>query len=179
MVCIRCKMVVKAELTKLGLNYSNIELGHAEIIGDVSIEQNDQIRIALAKSGLELMDDMKGILVERIKNVIIELVYHAEDPLSVNLSVFLSQQLHHNYTYMANVFSETQGRTIERFYIEHKVERVKELLIYDELSLTQIAFKMHYSSVAHLSAQFKKITGSTASYYKKLKEKRRSMLEDL
>ncbi len=179
MVCIRCKMVVKVELTKIGLHFCSVELGHADIIEDISPGQRDQIRLALAKSGLELIDDKKGILVERIKKVIIELVHYSEEPLTVNLSVYLSQQLQHNYTYMANVFSETQGHTIERFYIEHKIERVKELLVYDELSLTQIAGKMQYSSVAHLSAQFKKITGSTASYYKKLKEKRRSMLDEL
>jgi AraC-like DNA-binding protein len=179
MVCTRCKMVVKAELTNIGLHFSTIELGHAEIIEDISMEQYDQIRIALARSGLELMDDTKGVLVERIKKVIIDLIHYSEEPLAVNLSVYLSQQLHHNYTYMANVFSETQGHTIERFYIEHKIERVKELLIYNELNLTQIAFKMQYSSVAHLSAQFKKITGNTATYYKQLKEKRRSMLDDL
>jgi AraC-like DNA-binding protein len=111
--------------------------------------------------------------------VIIQSVHYSEDPLTVNLSVYLTQQLHYNYTYMANIFSETQGHTIERFYIEHKIERVKELLMYDELSLTKIASRMNYSSVSHLSAQFKKITGNTASYYKRLKEKRRSMLEEL
>lgn len=175
----RCKMLVKAELTKIGLQFSVVELGHAEFIGDITIAQRDQIRIALAKSGLELMDDLKGVLVEKIKKVIIKLVHFSEGPLTVNLSVYLTQQLHHNYTYMANVFSETQGHTVERFYIEHKIERVKELLMYDELSLTEIASRMNYSSVSHLSAQFKKITGNTASYYKRLKEKRRSMLEEI
>jgi len=179
MVCIRCKMVVKAELTNIGLHFSSVELGQAEIIEDISIEQRDQIRIALSKSGLELMDDRKAILVERIKKAIIELVHYSEEPLTVKLSVYLSQHLNHNYTYLANIFSETKGHTIERFYIEHKIERIKELLIYDELTLTEIAFKMHYSSVAHLSTQFKKITGNTPSFYKKLKKKRRSLLEDL
>jgi len=179
MVCIRCNMLVKAELTKIGLHFSTVELGRADIIEDISLAQHDQIRTALLKSGLELMDDLKGVLVEKIKKVIIELVHYSEDPLSVNLSEYLRRRLYYNYTYMANVFSEAQGRTIERFFIEHKIERVKELLVYDELTLTEIAYKMHYSSVAHLSSQFKKITGNTASYYKQLKVKRRSMLEDL
>ena len=172
-------MVVKAELTKMGLHYSRVELGQADIEENISIGQQDQLRIALSRSGLELMDDLKGVLVERIKKVIIQVVHYSDVPLTVNLSVYLSQQLHHSYSYMANVFSETQGRTIERFYIEHKIERVKELLIYEELSLTEIAYKLHYSSVAHLSAQFKKITGNTATYYKQLKVKRRSLLEEL
>ena len=175
----RCKMLVKAELAKIGLQFSLVELGHAEIVGDITVEQHDQVRIALAMSGLEVIDDLKGVLVERVKKVIITLVHFSEDPLKINLSVYLAQQLQHNYTYMANVFSETQGHTIERFYIEHKIERVKELLMYDELSLTEIASRMGYSSVSHLSAQFKKITGNTASYYKRLKQKRRSMLEEL
>ena len=179
MVCIRCKMVVKAELASHGLHFTRVELGQADIIEDISTTQHDQIRLNLLKSGLELMDDLKGILVEKIKKVIIELVHYSEEPLSVNLSEYLSQRLHHNYTYLANVFSEAQGHSIEQFFIEHKIERVKELLIYNELNLTEIAYKMHYSSVAHLSAQFKKITGNTASYYKHLKVKRRSMLEDL
>jgi AraC-like DNA-binding protein len=172
-------MVVKAELASHGLHFTRVELGQADIIEDISTTQHDQIRLNLLKSGLELMDDMKGILVEKIKKVIIELVHYSEEPLSVNLSEYLSQRLHHNYTYLANVFSEAQGHSIEQFFIEHKIERVKELLIYNELNLTEIAYKMHYSSVAHLSAQFKKITGNTASYYKHLKVKRRSMLEDL
>lgn len=179
MVCIRCKMMVEAELTKIGLHYSNVELGQADILEDLSVGQREQIRVALSRLGLELMDSVKGVLVERIKKAIIQVVHYSEDPLEVNFSVYLSQRFQHSYTYMANVFSETQGRTIERFFIEHKIERVKELLVYGELTLTEIAFKMHYSSVAHLSAQFKKVTGNTASYYKRLKVKRRSMLEDL
>ena len=172
-------MVVKAELTSLGLHFTRVELGQADIIDTMSNLQREQLRLNLLKSGLELMDDLKGILVEKIKKVIIELVHYSEEPLSVNLSEYLSQQLHHNYTYMANVFSEAQGHTIEHFFIDHKIERVKELLIYNELNLTEISYKMHYSSVAHLSAQFKKVTGNTASYYKRLKVKRRSMLEEI
>jgi len=179
MVCIRCKMVVKAELEKLGLHYNSVELGHAEIQGSISAAQHDQVRVALLKSGLELMDDKKSVLIEKIKSVIIELVHYSEDPLTVNFSDYLSEKLQHDYTYLSNLFSEVQGTTIEKFIITHKIERVKELLVYDELSVTEIAFLMHYSSVAHLSTQFKKITGLTPSHFKQLKNKRRSMLEDV
>ncbi len=179
MVCIRCKMVVKAELANMGLHFTRVDLGQADITGDISIAQHDQIKADLLKSGLELIDDIKSVLIEKIKKVIIELVHYSEEPLPVNLSVYLSQQLHHNYTYMANIFSERQGHSIEKFLIEHKIERVKELLIYNELNLTEIAFKMHYSSLAHLSSQFKKVTGHTASHYKHLKVQQRAMLEEI
>lgn len=179
MVCIRCKMVVKEELTKLGLHYTSVELGEAEVLEKISTEQHDQISAALLKWGLELMDDKKSVLIQKIKNVIVELVHYSEEPLAINFSEFLSQKLNHDYTYLANLFSEVQGTTIEKFLIAHKIERVKELLVYDELNLTEIAYKMHYSSVAHLSAQFKKITGLTPSHFKQLRYKRRSMLDDL
>jgi AraC-like DNA-binding protein len=179
MVCIRCKIVVKDELTKLGLNYTTVELGEAEIPGHISAVQHDQIKAALLKSGLELMDDKKSVLIQKIKSVIIELVHYSEEPLTINFSQFLSEKLNHNYTYLANLFSEVQGITIEKFIIAHKIERVKELLVYNELNLTEIAYKLHYSSVAHLSAQFKKVTGLTPTYFKNLKDKRRSMLEDM
>lgn len=179
MVCIRCKMVVKEELTKLGLTCTTVELGEAEVIGQLSDELLASIKLALHRFGLELMDDKKSILIQKVKNIIIDLVHYSEEPLAVNLSVYLSEQLQHDYTYMANLFSEVQGTTIEKFFISHKIERVKELLVYDELNLTEIAFLLHYSSVAHLSAQFKKVTGLTPSYFKQLKNKRRSMLNDL
>ena len=179
MVCIRCKMVVKAELTKLGLHYVFVELGEAEILEDISAEQQDQFKIALLKSGLELMDDKKSVLIQKIKNVIVELVHYREEPLTINFSEYLSTKLSHDYTYLANLFSEVQGITIEKFLIAHKIERVKELLVYNELNLSEIAFQMHYSSVAHLSSQFKKITGLTPSHFRQLKDKRRSMLEDV
>ncbi len=179
MVCIRCKMVVKEELTKLGLHYTSVELGEAEILEKISVEQHDQFKVALLKSGLELMDDKKSVLIQRIKNVIIELVHYSEEPLVVNFSEFLSQKLDHDYTYLANLFSEVQGTTIEKFVIAHKIERVKELLVYNELNLTEIAYRMHYSSVAHLSAQFKKVTGLTPSHFKQLKNKRRNMLDNV
>jgi YesN/AraC family two-component response regulator len=179
MVCIRCKMVVKEELTKLGLRYSYVELGEAELFENITPDQREQFRAALLKSGLELMDDKKSVLIQKIKTIIIELVHYSEEPLVINLSAYLADKLHHDYTYLANLFSEVQGTTIEKFFISHKIERVKEFLVYNELSLTEIAYKMHYSSVAHLCTQFKKVTGLTPSHFKSLKNKRRSMLEDL
>jgi AraC-like DNA-binding protein len=172
-------MVVKAELEKLGLHYTTVELGEAEIMENISAEQHDQFKEALLKSGLELMDDKKSVLIGKIKNVIVEFIHYSEEPLRVNFSEFLSRKLNHDYTYLANLFSEVQGTTIEKFFIAHKIERVKELLVYNELSLTKIAYLMHYSSVAHLSAQFRKVTGLTPSHFKKLKNKRFSMLEDV
>ncbi len=179
MVCIRCKMVVKDELTKLGLHFSTVELGEADIKENITPEQRYQLKTGLLKSGLELMDDKKSILIEKIKNIIIELVHYSEEPLVINFSAYLSDKLQYDYTYLANLFSEVQGTTIEKFMIVHKIERVKELLVYDELNLTEIAYLMHYSSVAHLSTQFKKITGLTTTHFKQLKHKRRSMLEDV
>ncbi len=179
MVCIRCKMVVKEELAKLGLHYSVLELGEAEIMESVSAEQHDQIKMALMKSGLELMDDKKSVLIQKIKNVIIELVHYTDERLTINFSEFLSRKLNHDYTYLANLFSEVQGITIEKFIIAHKIERVKELLAYNELTLTEIAYQMHYSSVAHLSTQFKKVTDLTPSHFKQLRDKRRSLLEEV
>lgn len=172
-------MVVKDELTKLGLHYTIVELGEADILEDISHTQQQQFKIALVKSGLELIDDKKSVLIEKIKNVIVELVHYSEEPLTINFSEYLSQKLQHDYTYLANLFSEVQGTTIEHFMIAHKIERVKELLVYDELNLTEIAYQMHYSSVAHLSAQFKKVTGLTPTHFKLIKIKRLSMLEDV
>jgi len=172
-------MVVKDELTKVGLPYSSVELGEAEIMGDVTPDQREKLRAGLLRYGLELMDDKKSILIQKIKTLIVELVHYSEEPLAVNLSTFLAERLDYDYTYLANLFSEVQGITIERFFISHKIERVKELLVYDELTLTEIAYKLHYSSVAHLCTQFKKVTGLTPSHFKSLKEKRRSMLDDL
>lgn len=172
-------MVVKDELKKLGLQYTTVELGEVEVPGNISTEQRDKFKMALLKSGLELMDDKKSVLIQQIKNVIVELVHYSEEPLTINFSDFLSQKLNHDYTYLANLFSEVQGTTIEKFIISHKIERVKELLVYNELTLTEIAYLMHYSSVAHLSTQFKKVTGLTPSHFKQLKQKRRNMLEDV
>ena len=176
MVCIRCKMVVKSELEKLGLHYSSVDLGEAEVLEEISDEQLGKLSAALTKTGLELMDDKKSILVERIKAAIIELVHFTDEQIKINLSDFLSDKLNHNYTYLANLFSEVKGTTIEKFYLNNKIEKVKELLVYDDLNLTEIAYKLHYSSVAHLSNQFKKMTGLTPSHFKNLKHKRYSTL---
>ncbi|MGQ1786293.1 helix-turn-helix domain-containing protein [Saccharicrinis sp. GN24d3] len=172
-------MVVKSELEKLGLQYVDVKIGEANIIGELSREQIKQLDKALRKSGLLVMDDKKSILVEKIKNTIIELVHYTDDQIKVNLSDYLSKRLNHNYTYLANLFSEVKGITIEKFYLTHKIEKVKELIVYNELNLTEIAHKMHYSSVAHLSNQFKKITGLTPSRFKIMKNKRRDTLEDV
>jgi len=179
MVCIRCKMVVKYELTKLGLHYTTVELGETDIMEDISPDQLKQFKAVLLQSGLELIDDRKSNLIQKIKNVIIELVHYSEEPLSIKFSEYLSQKLQHDYTYLANLFSEVQGTTIEHFMIAHKIEQVKELLVYDELKLTEIAYQMHYSSVAHLSAQFKKVTGLIPTHFKQIKIKRLSMLDDV
>ena len=179
MVCIRCKMLVTDELMKLGIQPISVDLGETEIMDSISADTWLTIKTNLLKWGLELMDDKKSILIQKVKNVIIELVHYTEEPLSVNLSVYLADKLKHDYTYLSNLFSEAQGTTIEKFFILHKIERVKELLVYDELTLTEIAFRLHYSSVSHLSTQFKKTTGLTPSYFRQLKDKRRSMLEDL
>ena len=179
MVCIRCKMVVKDVLTRMGLHYSFVELGSAEIMETITPEQQEVFRTKLLKFGLELMDDKKSVLIQKIKNVIIELVHYSDEPLIVNFSVYLSEKLKYDYTYLANLFSAVQGTTIEKFIIAHKIERVKELLVYNELNLTEIAYLMHYSSVAHLSTQFKKVTGLTPSHFKQLKKQRRTMLENI
>jgi len=172
-------MLVKAELTKHGLNYKSVELGEAEIMENITPEKWNELNAALKKSGIELMDDKKSILIEKIKKVIIELVHYTDEPLEINFSEYLSQKLNHDYTYLANLFSESQGTTIEHFLITHKIERVKELLVYNELNISEIAWKLGYSSVAHLSNQFKKMTGLTPSFFKKIKDKKLGNLEDL
>jgi AraC-like DNA-binding protein len=179
MVSNRCKMVVKEELKKLGLHFIVVDLGEVEIMENITAEQREQVKIALHESGLELMDDTRAVLIEKIKNTIIEMVHHTEETIKVNFSDYLSEKLNHDYTYMANLFSEVQGTTIEQFIISHKIERIKELMIYGELNITEIAWKMNYSSVAHLSNQFKKATGLSPSHFKQLKDKRRSPLEEV
>jgi len=179
MVSIRCKMLVKAELEKLGIRYKTVELGEAELEENISEEQRNLLNSALKKSGIELMEDKKSILIQQIKNIIVEQVHYTEEPLEINFSVYLSQKLQYDYTYLANLFSESQGITLEHYHIIHKIERVKELLVYDELNISEIASKMNYSSTAHLSSQFKKITGLSPSFFKKLKDKKRGSLEDI
>lgn len=172
-------MVVKSELEKLGLQYIDVKIGEADIIGNIPSEKLEQLNVVLRKSGLQLMDNRKSILVEKIKNAIIEMVHYTDEQIKVNLSEYLSEKLNYDYTYLANLFSEVKGTTIEKFYLTHKIEKVKELIVYDELNLSEIAYKMHYSSVAHLSNQFRKITGLTPSHFKTLKNKRRGTLENV
>jgi AraC-like DNA-binding protein len=169
-------MVVKSELEKLGLHHTRIDLGEAEIMEDISPEQLRRLNVALRQTGLELIDDNKSILVEKIKTIIIELIHYNDEQIKINLSDYLSGKLNHNYTYLSNLFSEVKGTTIEKYYLNHKIEKVKELLVYDELNLTEIAYRLHYSSVAHLSNQFKKMTGLTPSHFKNLKHKKRNAL---
>jgi len=172
-------MVVKTELKKLGLHYVMVNLGEIDILEELSKSQREQLKIELQKSGLELMDDKKAILIEKIKNVIIEMVHYSDAPLKVNFSNFLAEKLQHDYTYLSNLFSEVVGTTIEHFIIAHKIERVKELIVYGELNLTEISYLLNYSSVAHLSTQFKKVTGLTPSHFKKMKRKRLSSLDEV
>ena len=179
MVSTRCKMVVKDELKKLGLHFILVDLGEIEIMEDISPEQREELKIALLSSGLELMDDKKAMLIEKIKNVIVEMVHYSDELPRVNYSDYISEKLNFDYTYLSNVFSEVKGVTIQQFIIVHKIERIKELIIYDELNMTEIADKMNYSSVAHLSNQFKKVTGLSPTHFKQLKDKRRSPLEEI
>lgn len=179
MVSLRCKMMVKVELRKLGLHFIVIELGEVEIMEDIDAKQREQLQAGLCSIGLELMDDKRAILIQQIKNVIIEMVHHLDEMPSVKFSHYLSEKLNYDYTYMANLFSEVQGTTIEHFIISHKVERIKELIMYDEMNLTEISYKMNYSSVAHLSNQFKKTTGLTPTHFKQLQVKRRRPIEDI
>ena len=179
MVSNRCKMAVKEELKKLGLHFIVVDLGEVEIMETISFDQREKLKLSLFDSGLELMDDKRAVLIEKIKTTIIEMVHNSDEMIKTNFSDYLSAKLNHDYTYLANLFSEVQGTTIEHFIINHKIERIKELIIYDELNITEIAWKMNYSSVAHLSNQFKKVTGLSPSHFKQLKDKRRSQIEDI
>lgn len=179
MVSNRCKMMVKESLRGLGLHFIVVELGVVEVMENLSFEQRERLKISLLDAGLELMDDKRAMLIEKIKNVIVEMVHHSDELPKTNFSDFISGKLNHDYTYLANLFSEVQGTTIEQFIISHKVERIKELIIYGELNITEIANKMNYSSVAHLSGQFKKVTGLSPSHFKQLKDKRRSPIEEI
>jgi len=171
--------MVKNELEKLGIHHTNIELGMVETKEEINDDLLLELKSNLAKSGLELMDDNKSILVDRIKNVIIEMIHYSEEIPKVNYSDYIAEKLDYDYTYLSNLFSEVKGITIQHFIIKHKIERAKELILYNELNLTEIAYKLNYSSVAHLSNQFKKVTGHTPSYYKKIGQKRKSNLENL
>jgi len=179
MVSQRCKMIVEEELKKLGLRFIIVDLGMVEIMEDITFSQHEQMKKNLLKSGLELLDDKKSILIEKIKNVITEMIHYSDDLPKINYSDFISEKLNYDYTYLSNIFSEVKGITIQQFIIIHKIERVKELILYDELNLTEISYKLHYSSVSHLSKQFKKVTGLSPTYYKQLKQKRKNNLENM
>jgi AraC-like DNA-binding protein len=178
MVSARCKIVVAEELKKFGLHFIVVDLGEVEIMENITTEQRTALKAILLSSGLELMDDKRAVLIERIKSAIIQMV-HADEMIKINFSDYLGEKLAHDYTYLANLFSEVQGTTIEQFIIRHKVERIKELIIYGDLNITEIAWKMNYSSVAHLSNQFKKVTGLSPSHFKNLKVQRRTPIEEV
>ncbi len=179
MVCIRCRMIVSSELEKLGINYKNLVLGEVELINHISQEQLDALDIGFRKYGLELIIDNRAKIIEKIKNIIIEQIHYSEEDLKINFPELLSNQLDYNYKYLSNLFSEMHGTTIENFIIKQKIERVKELLVYNELNLSEIAWKLNYSSVQHLSNQFKKVTGLTPTFFKNMKNKRRIDLNNI
>lgn len=179
MISNRCKMTVKEALKKLGLHFIFVDLGEIEIMENLNEEQRTQLKMALLPTGLELMDDKRAILIEKIKNVIIEMIHNLNDSIKINHSDYISEKLKMDYTYLSNIFSEVKGMTIQQFIIINKIEKVKELIMYDELNLTEIAYQLNYSSVAHLSNQFKKITGFPPSHFKKLKDQRRRPIEEI
>ncbi|WP_445385829.1 helix-turn-helix domain-containing protein [Robiginitalea sp. IMCC44478] len=179
MVSLRCKLMVKHELEKLDIHYISIELGMVELKEAIPDKILQELKTNLAKSGLELLDDKKSILVDKIKNIIIQMIHYSDEIPEINFSDYLAEKLDYDYTYLSNLFSEVKGITIQHFIIKHKIEKAKELILYNELNLTEIAYKLNYSSVAHLSNQFKKVTGHTPSYYKKIGEKRKRNLENL
>ena len=179
MVSNRCKIAVKTELTKLGLHFNIVDLGEVDLMENISNLQRAKLQHGLMNIGLELMDNTKAILIERIKNIVIDTIHHSEETVKVNFSHYLSEKLNEDYAFLANLFSEVQGITIEKFLIHHKVEKVKELLAYREHTVTQISNKLNYSSVAHLSSQFKKVVGMTPSQFLKLKTRNRKPIEEI
>lgn len=179
MVCNRCKMVVKDELVKFGLHSSSVELGEVEITEELSKTQKNRLNEIMEGLGFELIDDKKSKLIEKIKTTIVSLVHHAGDNLKTTLSEHISRKLLHDYNYLSNLFSEVEGTTIEKYFIAQKIEKAKELLKYDELSLSQIADRLGYSSVAYLSSQFKKQTGLTPTFYKSLRKSNRKNIDNL
>ena len=179
MVCDRCIMAVRFELTKLNIKPSNIELGEVTIDEDLSDEKKSKLEDALNNIGFELLDDSKTKTIEKIKTAIIQLIHHSDNNIKINYSSFIEDKLKRDYNYLSNLFSEIEGTTIEKYIINQKIERVKELLVYNQLSLSEIAVKMGYSSVAYLSGQFKKVTGLTPSHFKNIKEKKRKSLDKI
>ncbi len=178
MVCNRCKMVVKSELEKFGLHPTSVELGEVEISEELDKEQKKKLNRIFQSLGFELMDDKKSRIIEKIKTTIVELIY-SEQQLHVNFSDHISKLIAHDYSHISKLFTEVEGITIEKYFITQKIERVKELLVYDELSLSEIADNLYYTDVSHLSKQFKKITGFTPSHFKQLKDKKRKSIEEL
>lgn len=179
MVSLRCKLIVRQILGELGVTFGVVDLGFVEMKEEMTPEKRLDFGRRLITFGLELLDDKKSILIERIKNVITQMIHYADELPNQNYSDYIIEQLQYDYTYLSNIFSEVKGITIQQFIILHKIERVKELLLYDELNLTEISYKLGYSSVAHLSNQFKKVTGLTPTYFKKLRKERVSNLENL
>ena len=179
MVCGRCKMVVKSELDKLGLQTIAVELGEVELQDDITDSQKEILLKNLQALGFDFIDDKKSKTIEKIKNLIVDLVHHKNSELKVNLSDYLVENLNQDYSALSNLFSEIENTTIEKYFISQKIEKVKELLIYNELSLSEIADMLNYSNVAHLSNQFKKITGFTPTYFKQLKDKKRIQIENI
>lgn len=168
MVSLCCKMIVDDELNKLGLPHRGVEHGIVEVLDEFTLDQRELLKKNLLKSGLELLDDKKSILIEKIKSVIVEMIHYTDEIPKINYSDYISEKLSYDYTYLSNIFSEVKGITVQQFIIIHKIEKVKELILYDELNLTEISYKLHYSSVAHLSNQFKKVTGLSPSFFKQL-----------
>lgn len=179
MVSLRCKLLVKRELDGLGIPYNSVELGVIDTVEDVSATQLKKLKETLLSSGLEVIEDRKSILIERIKVVVIEMVHYTEVLPNVNYSTYIAEKLDFDYNYLSNIFSEVMGVTIQHFIIQHKIEKVKELLLYNQLNLSEISYKLNYSSVAHLSSQFKKVTGLTPSQYRELKIRRVHTLENI
>jgi AraC-like DNA-binding protein len=179
MVSLRCKMMGRDELSSLGLKYVVVDLGIVEMLEKISPAQHALLKENLLKSGLQLLNDKKSILIEKIKNVIIEMIHYSDKLPDGNYLDYISEKLHYDYTYLSNIFSDVKGITIQQYIIIHKIEKVKELLLYDDMTLTQISYMLRYSSVAHLSKQFKKVTGLTPSYFKQIKQKRNDNLENV
>ncbi len=179
MVSLRCKMVVKAAVEELKIPYNAIELGFINVNEKLSETTLEKFKKKLLSAGLEVLDDKRSILIEKIKNVIIEMVHYSDEFPKVNFSNYLSEKLGYDYTYLSNLFTEVKGTTIQEFIIMHKIEKAKELIMYNEMSIADIAYTLNYSSAAHFSTQFKKVTGLTPSFFKKLKKQREVDLEDL
>ncbi|AZJ31095.1 AraC-type DNA-binding protein [Tenacibaculum mesophilum] len=179
MVCNRCILVIQNELDKLGVGVKSIKLGEVILEKELTSDEKESLDKILLDLGFEIIDDKKSRIIEKIKNLIINLVHHQDSETKINLSELLSNELHHDYNYLSNLFSEVEGTTIEKYFIAQKIEKVKELLVYDELSLSEIAFRLHYSSVAYLSNQFKKVTGLTPSHFKKIRKDRRKPLDEV